>query len=317
MTAVRDADVPADTAGHQQEVAGRYRRLQLGLAVLWLLDAMLQGQSFMFSRGFARMLAMAARDNPGTIASAGNWSARLIGQHPAATNSAFIAIQLLLALGIAWRPTVRLALAASVLWSLAVWALGEGLGGVLAPGANPATGAPGAVILYAILAVLLWPRDRRSDAAFPAARAVGRNAARAGWLAMWGGLAWLALSSVRQAPNSLAAAISGQAVGQPRWLAATDSAAASLVARAEIPIAVTFAAVLVIIAAGVFLPAPWTRAALTLAVVVALVIWVVGQNFGGIFTGTGTDPNSGPLLMLLAAAYWPFPTCAAATSVIA
>ncbi len=41
-----------------------------------------------------------------------------------------------------------------------------------------------------------------------------------------------------------------------------------------------------------------------LAVVVAAVIWA-GQGFGGIFTGSGTDPNSGPLLALLAAPYWP------------
>ncbi len=39
--------------------------------------------------------------------------------------------------------------------------------------------------------------------------------------------------------------------------------------------------------------------------IAGLAIWVVGENFGGILTGTGTDPNSGPLLMLLAAAYWP------------
>jgi hypothetical protein len=32
---------------------------------------------------------------------------------------------------------------------------------------------------------------------------------------------------------------------------------------------------------------------------------VVGENFGGMFTGSGTDPNSGPLLALLAVTYWP------------
>ena len=34
-------------------------------------------------------------------------------------------------------------------------------------------------------------------------------------------------------------------------------------------------------------------------------MWLVGQNFGGIFTGRATDPNSAPLLALLVAAYWP------------
>ena len=37
----------------------------------------------------------------------------------------------------------------------------------------------------------------------------------------------------------------------------------------------------------------------------ALLIWVA-EGFGGIFTGTGTDPNTGLLLILLAACYWPY-----------
>ena len=76
-------------------------------------------------------------------------------------NAIFAALQVLLGLGIAWRPTVRLALAASVAWAVAVWWLGEGLGGLLAEAARPrVNGAPGAVLLYALLAVLLWPADR-------------------------------------------------------------------------------------------------------------------------------------------------------------
>ena len=47
------------------------------------------------------------------------------------------------------------------------------------------------------------------------------------------------------------------------------------------------------------------RPALVLAVVLALFIWVAGEDFGGILTGHATDPNSGPLLILLAAACWP------------
>jgi hypothetical protein len=32
---------------------------------------------------------------------------------------------------------------------------------------------------------------------------------------------------------------------------------------------------------------------------------VLAENLGGILTGQGTDPNTGPLLILLAFAYWP------------
>ena len=36
-----------------------------------------------------------------------------------------------------------------------------------------------------------------------------------------------------------------------------------------------------------------------------MAIWVLGENFGGLLTGQATDPNSGLLLILLAAACWP------------
>src|SRR5262244_667257 len=77
-------------------------------------------------------------------------------------------------------------LAASIAWSLAVWWLGEGFGGIPAGTASPVNGAPGPVVLYAVLAVLLWPGDRDPSAPFVAGRAVGRRVARATWLVLWG-----------------------------------------------------------------------------------------------------------------------------------
>jgi hypothetical protein len=34
-------------------------------------------------------------------------------------------------------------------------------------------------------------------------------------------------------------------------------------------------------------------------------VWWLGEGLGGIFTGSSTDPNSGPLLALVAIAFWP------------
>ena len=45
-------------------------------------------------------------------------AARIVDHHPAPTNTAFATIQVLLGLGIAWRPTVKAALAASIGWSV-------------------------------------------------------------------------------------------------------------------------------------------------------------------------------------------------------
>ena len=90
-----------------------------------------------------RMLAGSAHGNPAFVAGPITWSATLIDHHVVVLNAIFATIQLALGLGIAWRPTVRLALAASVAWSLAVWWLGEGLGGILAGTASPSTAPPG------------------------------------------------------------------------------------------------------------------------------------------------------------------------------
>ena len=49
------------------------------------------------------------------------------------------------------------------------------------------------------------------------------------------------------------------------------------------------------------------RPALIVAAIAAGVIWVAGEQFGAIFTGQATDPNTGPLLILIAAAFWPSP----------
>ena len=281
------------------------RALQLALAGIWLLDAVLQYQSFMYSKGFSQMLAGTADGNPSVIARPISWDATLVGHHLVLINTLFATIQLLIGLGIAFRPTLRPALAASVVWALGVWWFGEGLGGVLNGAASPLNGAPGAVIIYALLAVLLWPADRQPDAPFTAARAVGTQAARALWLVLWLSLAYFALTPANRAPGAVSGMISGMESGQPGWLAAIDRGAASLVAGQDLATSIALAVALVVIAAGVYLPPGIAKATLVLAIVVALVIWVVGEGFGMILAGGATDPNSGLLLVLLALAYWP------------
>lgn len=312
MSEVAVARPEGDWPGHHSGVPAAAwqapdtrRMLQLALGALWLLDAILQAQSAMFTRAFSHLLAGSAAGNPALVAHPISWSAGLIAQHGMATNAVFAAVQLLLGLGIAGRRTVRAALAASIVWSLAVWWLGEGLGGVLTPAASPVTGAPGAVIIYALLAVLLWPADRDITAQFTAARAVGVHVARGLWLVLWLSLAYFTLTPGNRAPQAISGMIAGMESGNPGWLAALDRRAASLVSGQGLAASIMLTVALVLIAVGVYLPSSAARATRVLAVVVALVIWVFGEAFGMIMAGGATDPNSGPLLVLLALSYWP------------
>ena len=277
------------------------RRLQLALAAVWLLDGVLQCQPVMFTRAFPPTLAAAAQGNPALIAGPITWSAHLVAQHVVAMNAVFAAFQVLLGLGIAWRPTVKLALGASIAWAAGVWWLGEGLGSVLTGSASPVSGAPGAVILYALLAILLWPVASERAAPFVAGRAIGAPAARGLWLIVWGSLAGLALQPAARAPHAISGMISAMAHGQPGWLAWTSNHAASALSHQGLPASVVLAVALAVVAVGGCRPA---RAAIVLAIVIAAAVWIA-EGLGGILTGSATDPNTGPLLALLALAYWP------------
>ncbi len=305
--------------------AARWRRvLQLSLAGLWLLDGVLQIQVFMFSHGFADSVADAAGGNPAAVAGPVRWTSGLIGAHGALVTIAIAVVEVLIGLGIAWRPTVRLALGASVAWALGVWWLGEGFGGLFTPDANVIAGAPGAVIIYAMLAVVLWPAGVRArSAGATGSAAAGGSAVASGpaatalWLLLWGGLAVLSLSQAVAAPGALGQSLADMAGGQPRWLASADSALAALLGHHGATASLAFAAVLAVIAASVFLPMPARRLVLGAAAALVVLLWTVGQAFGGILTGMATDPNSGPLLLLALAAYWPARATAPAGALVA
>ncbi|MGI9004944.1 MAG: hypothetical protein ACR2FU_01870 [Streptosporangiaceae bacterium] len=300
-----------------RESAGPRRWVQLALGALWLLDAGLQAQPYMFSRGFiTQTIGSAGMGNPAVLSNSITGVSQVLLAHPAVFNAGFAAIQLALGLGLLWRPTVRAALAGTIVWALWVWWLAEGLGGILTPAASAVTGAPGAALLYAVIAVLAWP-SRRS-ASRPGTENVGQTAAPATvaeaspagpagarliWIAIWAGAAVLTVLGLVRAPGSLRASLATAAAGEPGWLAAIDRASAHAVAAGPaLPIALVV--IFLLIAAGALIPAT-RRTALILAALAALVLWIAGQDLGGVLTGRGTDPNTGPLLILLAATYWP------------
>ncbi len=157
-----------------RESAGARRWLQLGLGLVWLLDAALQFQPFMFGRGFVTQIVdPTTMGSPAVIANSVTASGQVILAHAVLFNAAFAAVQLALAIGLFWRRTTRAALAGTIVWGLAVWWLGESFGMLFSGSASPLTGAPGAALLYVLLAVLAWPRRPASG------RVTGREPAPA------------------------------------------------------------------------------------------------------------------------------------------
>ena len=307
LSSRRAADrLPAPTAKRQPSL----RYVQLGLAALWLLDAALQFQPYMFSRSFATdIIGSTAAGNPGFVAWPINLSAGLVDHHPVVYNSIFASIQLLIAAGIAIgvaRPSIaKVALGVSIGWSLGVWWIGEGLGGILTGGTTVYMGAPGAAVLYALIAIIVWPRTQAvtPGSSLAATSPLGRVAAMLAWLALWSSFVYYALAPAMRAPQALSAMMSGMAGGEPGWIKAMDASLGGALAGHGTEVSIVLAAAFAFAGVGVFAPRA-ARVAVLVAVVAGAVLWV-SEDFGGIFTGSGTDPNTGLPLMVLAACYWP------------
>ncbi|HUC58733.1 MAG TPA: hypothetical protein VMA95_15125 [Streptosporangiaceae bacterium] len=277
------------------------RALQIALGSVWLLDAALQFQPFMFTRQFVTtIIAPTAAGNPAAVTRLILWSAHLMEQHIALYNALFALAQLAIAVGFFSRRTVKLAIACSIAWAVFVWFFGEGLGGVLT-GASPLMGLPGAVLLYAFIALLIWPSDGQ-----PGTRA------KTGWMVLWAALGCYQLLPANRAPGAVSSMFAGAAAMVPSWLRPVETGLASLTSgHGLIASALIWAACL---AAGLGVASTrLTRPALVLAVLLAALFWAA-EGFGGLTTGQATDPNSGPLLVLLAACFWLLPASASAAT---
>jgi hypothetical protein len=248
----------------RETIAGRAgitrRHLQIAVGLVWLVDAALQAQPFMFTRGFAtQVIASGAQGQPSFVSVPVNWVASMIAAHPFAWNVPFVAVQLLLGVGLLVRRTARPALAVSIAWALGVWYFGEGLSGLAGGHASLVTGAPGSAALLAVLAAAAWPTPD------------GSRSGPAPWLPFAWAVVWVGGAVFQSLPQN-----SGEAVG---WLVAAEYVVGvgALTAPTRVPAAAT-------------------------GLVLALVFWVVGQDLGQLSSGKATDPNSGPLLALMAMA---------------
>ena len=97
----------------------------------------------MYSKGFVQMLTGMESGQPHWLASSIGWGARLANGNLDVWNTLFALTQVAIGLGLLYRRTVKLALAASFAWVLIVWWFGEAFGMLFANVANPLTGAPG------------------------------------------------------------------------------------------------------------------------------------------------------------------------------
>jgi hypothetical protein len=298
------------------------RGIQIALGCIWLLDGLLQFQSYMYSHAFiTEVIEPTAKGQPGFIGGPIVTLAHFYGHDLTLWNTLAAEIQCAIGLGlVVSRRTVRPALIASFGWAFVVWWFGEGFGTLLSGvPVSPLMGAPGAVLVYGLIGLLVWPTGAEGERSAPTCTEGERSTAAGGllgdrggrivWSLLWLEAAGLWMLNVDRSKSAIHEQIAGMAGASPHWLATVQGSVAGDARGHGVTIATLLAVASVLIALGV-----WTRlrpAALVLGAALSLAYWVFGQSLGGPFwAGEATDVNTGPLLVLLAFALMPAPRAA-------
>jgi hypothetical protein len=285
----------------------RKRLCQL-LGLLWLIDGILQLQPQMFTMNMVNGVMKPMLDGqPGAIESSLNWIVQVSTQNLTLVNLTVAIVQILIGLSLLLGRGVKVALLASIIWSFIVWYGGEGMSMLLTGQASALTGAPGAVLLYALLALVVYPPSSTIDS--DEGGLLSRQQLRWALAIFWMLMALLQAQPYWWQQGQISQAVSVM-IGQGgfnsflidpilQWLS-------NITSSIEIPL--NAALIVVFLSLGValfFVDNSHIRPVLVASIVVSLIIWYGAQAFGMIFTGMATDFNSGLLLVVIALACWP------------
>jgi len=291
------------------------RGIQIALGLIWLLVGLLQFQSFMYTHGIiTEVFGPAAEKQWSIVGGPMKTIDAFYGRDLTLWNTLAAEIQCAIGLGlILSRRTVKPALLLSFAWAPAVWWFGEGFGGLTSNTLpSPLMGAPGAVILYALIGLLVWPTSKREGRSPADMGPLGDRGGLYAWSGLWLLSAGLWLVNVNRASGATHEMIKGMAEASPHWLSKFQSSIGNHTAGHGSTIAVVLAIVSVAVALGVWTRLRWP--ALAVGIVVSLAYWVFGQSLGGPFwVGNATDVNAGPLFVLLAVSLFPVAQHARAT----
>ena len=264
------------------------RWLQIILGIIWFIDGILQLKPQMFSVQFiSQVLLPTAQGQTLGIGHAINWAANVVAPHIFIYNFIFAGIQLFLGIMLILNVWVKGTLIVSFIWTAIVWLFSEGLGMMITGQATFLTGAPGAVFLYGLIGIIVWPghEDKESNGILTNKWSkISRYSLAVLWII--GGLLQLQPSFLTQ--GALNGAFSVDVFNH--------MAAAS-------PVLMNLIIAILMWVAGIglfFKNEKISNAGFWLSVILAVFIWWAGEGFGQMFSPLGTDPNSGPLLILLA-----------------
>lgn len=265
------------------------------LGAFWLLDGLLQFQPLMFGLAFVtNILTPVLSNQPGFIDTIVNWGIRLWSTNMVVTDTAAALLQCAIGALLLFplsSKSFKIGLWVSIVWGVIVWLCGEGAGLLLTGGASFYTGAPGAVVIYMLIAALLLIPQKVTVDWYPKI---------AGWIFMLG-----ALLQLQPSLWTTDGAQGNFMVSMMDPLHIVSILPNSLYNAAGLnPVASNILLVLVLFVIGLALALKPNKINGIVALVFLFFAWWFGQDFGQLstlFVGTATDPNTAPLLALLLA----------------
>jgi hypothetical protein len=294
------------------------KALQRVLGVLWLIDGLLQLQPRMFTGDMINgVMRPMLQGQPGLLEPSLQYIVTQTTLHLTAVNLLITVVQVLLGLGFLLLPErfVKALVIASFVWALVVWYGGEGLNMLLTGTSSILSGSPGAVMLYPLLGLAIWPRQQPKESVPGTKARAGDDGLLSRQILRWvlSGF-WIFAALLQLQPNWWHPGQISQTIGALVGMGGLNSVLVDPVltwfstttANLEIPL--NIALIVVFLAIGIGLAVPGDkhlRPFLIVSIVVSVLFWYFSQAFGGILTGMATDFNSGLLVVVMALAVWP------------
>jgi len=88
--------------------------------------------------------------------------------------------------------------------------------------------------------------------------------------------------------------------GVPGWLAGLHHSGEAILSHGGNAPSITLVAVMALVGLVGLAGRPWRMAAAAAGALAAAAFWILGQNIGQLYSGQATDPNTGPLIVLMA-----------------
>ncbi len=142
------------------------KALQRVLGALWLIDGLLQLQPQMFTMNMVNgIMKPMLQGQPGLVEPSLQFIVNQTTLHLIEVNLLICVVQILLGLGFLFLPDrwIKELVIASFVWAFIVWYGGEGMSMLLTGQGSILSGAPGAVLLYPLLGLAVYPRKRSRD----------------------------------------------------------------------------------------------------------------------------------------------------------